>query len=708
MELSEPLMDCNFPEMLAGDLGRSAEVFKSKNLTAGAPTVSLSEAGVRRERRGSLQDRSSLPFSSQARDILSRMKSLQMVNQDCYSQVMASINVESRKSIETIASESSGGMEPPSIAGRGVSITTAATSVSGCGSTGRTSPSDKSNSPTDKISISNRSWVDLELEDNDSTVNDHLKVANNNFLLNLERCHSLGNLNPPTIPESPKYLGEPRSMSMTTRMASRRAADPFTAFSSPTKTSRRPKNQQDAQPIEGNRLMQPTEFPTRRSSLSHASLELLQLPQPRIVPRSPPSPIQLVPSNVSQRHLHPNVTPVRPPSSGRGLNRQMVREEEEEEEEEARSMLSLSDEEEEEDSLMDLTLMTPQDKIKVASPAIVSPLADIEQWVDQSSTELSHSHSSHPTKDFQGSRIPIAPEVLDTLRVSVACFPETMLLCSSLSIETIRGNSKKFRFRTPNHNTASQVSLNLQDNPAKSSKWKWLPTKKISEHSPTKLEFQSRSSIDPLGETAGTRSECPEWYAIKNIFPTGTDHLCDALYAHILAYNYITSICPRSAVVIPAARPVSKQSSHPSISTVSNISSRISELSAPRSGSNGIPTKAATLLGLQTDPSTTIAPPRETPATRPSTLRGKTSFLKGRRENAKSFVPINSRTADDHDQSLKDLRLGLAKCIARLVGTLRLASSEDFSTSSKPVDGKDIDSMFIRALCEVVRCNEER
>lgn len=699
-------MDCNFPELLAGDLDRSAEVFKAKNLTAGAPTVSLSGDAVKRTRRSSLQDSSTTPFSTQAQDILSRMKSLQMVNQECYSQVMASINIEPRKSIESTLSESSGGMEPPSIAGRGASITTAATSVSGSGSTGRVSLSDKCNSPSDKISISNRSWVDLEQEDNDVATDPsaHLKV--NNFHFNLEKCHSLGNINPPETPRSPKDFGEPRSMSMSTRQTSHRAADPFTAFSSPAKSFKASKNWHDAQHTEGNRFVQPTEIPTRRSSLSHASIELLQLPQSRIVPRSSSTPLQFIPSKVSQRRLHPDVTPTRPPSSGRALNRQVKEEDEKEYEgEEARSMLSLSDKEES-DSLMDITLITPRDKIEVATPTIVSPMADVEQWMDQSSIELLH--LPQPTKDYQGSRIPIAPEVLDTLRISVACFPETMLLCSSLSIETIRGNSKKFRFRTTKlNNTNPQVSLDSLDNIAKSSKWKWL-TKKVPEPSPTKLQLQPRDSMEPLAGSAGTRSENPEWYAIKNIFPNGTDHLCDALYAHILAYNYVTSICPRSAVIAQSARPATQQSNHPSISAVSDVSSRVSELSAPRSDSNRIPTKAATLLGLETDSSAAVVPPREAPTSRPSTIRGKTSFMKVRRENNKSFVPVTSRTADDHDQSLKDLRLGLAKCIARLVGTLRLTSSEELGTSAKPADIRDIHPLFIRALCEVVRCNEEQ
>ncbi|KAJ3472288.1 hypothetical protein NLG97_g11116 [Lecanicillium saksenae] len=41
--------------------------------------------------------------------------------------------------------------------------------------------------------------------------------------------------------------------------------------------------------------------------------------------------------------------------------------------------------------------------------------------------------------------VPLPPDVVETLRVSTACFPETILLSSSLTIDTIRSYSKKMR-----------------------------------------------------------------------------------------------------------------------------------------------------------------------------------------------------------------------------------------------------------------------
>lgn len=660
-------MDFNFPELLAGDLGRSEDVFRSKNLTAGAPAASLAGDGC--ARRYSLQDSSAGLFSPQTRDILSRMQSLQMVNQDTYSQVIAAAQMheESRKSSDTTtATESSGGMEPLSIAGRDVSVLTAATSVSS-----RSSPSDKSNSPVDKIS--NHSWVDLELED---TLN-----------LNSERFLSFRTMmNQPSTPLSLRDpSGEARSMSMGYNIKGPATTDPFSAFSSPAKSFTAATMQpRGSHTYESVRIKQPIDFPARRSSLTHNSADLLSVPYHQFAPRSPTSLTHFTSSHVPR--LSPIATSTRPSmSSDRASSHQ------DEETEEARSMLSLDDDSDDEsDMMMAMNLMTPADRDDIAAPTIVSPLADLEQWMNQSTIELPH--LLQPSKDYQGSRIPIAPEVLDTLRISVACFPETMLLCSSLSIETLRGHARKIRYRHPNIHTGSQLSLDLPDD-TKQSKWKWLNVRRQPESSPTKLRS------DHMDKAIGTSTQLgsPDWHSMKNIFPNGTDHLCDALYAHILAYNYISFLCPLSAVVTQAARPASTESSQPSES----------DLSLCRPDGNKIPPKAASLLGLQNNPPTTKA--RAAAASSKSTnLRGKKSFIKGRRENTKSFGPTASRSADDHDQSLKELRLGLAKCIARLVSTLRLTSNEEQGVSSKPVDIKDVDPLFIRALCEVVRCNEER
>lgn len=685
MEVPEPLFDCNFPEMLAGDLGLSEEVFRSKNLTAGAPAAALSGNGGRRH--NSLQDRSSgLLSSPDQRHVLVRMRSLQTVDTSSYQLEMAS-GRERRQSFESTSTDSSGGMEPPSVAGRGreVSVGTAATSVT----SGRFSASDKSNSPIDKNS--NGSWTDLQLANGAHHTSSN---QNSSDASEVGRCQSLSNIRQQSSPRSPLESprsprdtgGELRTMSLGNGKPSPSVAEPLPAFKSPSNLNSSSMQAETPSPFNSSPSTRPNGFPARRSSLTQNS-DFLRVSYSRASPHTPSSRH----SSIINSNLMPAVTPTRRPSSAGNASPYSK-------DDEARSMLSLnSDDEDEDDDTFDQSVATPKEVNQVATPTIISPLADIERWVDQSSIEFGHLPS--PTKDYQGSRLHVAPEVLDTLRISVACFPETILTCSSLSIETIRNNTKKVKFRKVDIADDSQFAPDSPDASTKPSKWKWLTTKRAPEPSPTKLQPPQRYLPPPLDEAIEQQSQKAVWQSIKNIFPKGTDHLCDALYAHILAYNYVTALCPPSTVVAQTARPASKQSSAPSISDKASL----------RSDNNKIPHKAATLLGLDNDPSTT-APPRDSSTTaRPDTRRGKTGFMQGKRENTKTFGSMANRTADEHDQSLKDLRYGLAKCIARLVGTLRLTSGEPLSQSksSRPGDIKDVDPLFIRALCEVVRCNEE-
>ncbi|MBE3050263.1 hypothetical protein IMZ48_48755, partial [Candidatus Bathyarchaeota archaeon] len=131
------------------------------------------------------------------------------------------------------------------------------------------------------------------------------------------------------------------------------------------------------------------------------------------------------------------------------------------------------------------------------------------------------------------------------------------------------------------------------------------------------------------------------------------DYLCDALYAHIVAYNYISAL-PRCA---PSSPP--KPSS--------------------RGADDGeIPRKAAALLGLREPDAASLEM-----ATPPSTSR---SGLSERRDGA-----------------LRDLLVGLSRCIGRLVVTLREGRGDVVGEGCG-----DVDLFLVRALCEVVRCSEER
>jgi hypothetical protein len=653
MEIDEPLMECNFPELLAGDLGRSEDVFLSKNLTAGAPVPLLVDDGSKR--RYSLQDSSTRYFSSHSRDILCRMKSLQTIDQK-YVLAMAENYDGPRKSSDTTTTESSGGMEPPSVATHDISVT-AATSVT----SGRFSPSDKAPSPVDKRPF--YSWMDLDLEENP----------------NFDRSYTMGYTNQAAVPIGRRGgLGNLRSMSMDSKLPHVAGPNPFSAFSSPTKSSAAAMESPRSLTFP-KRLAQPINIPKRRSSLGQTDQPTLSYD--RNAPYSAPLPGHYSPG------VDVNVTPTTPPPpSPKGLMPPN--------DEKALSMLSL-----ESDSDMELPPLMAR---KPTASRVVSPLLGVEQWLE-SNIDIGFSNYPQPGPDSTTSRIPIPPEVLETLRITVACFPETMLLCSSLSIETIRSHSKQVRYRASNPYGDSQVSLSITDGSPRSSKWKWLTTKRSPGSRPTKPQSRQGACLEPPTLTTGSRAGTSDWSTLKNLFPAGSDYLCDALYAHLLAYNYITRLCPRSAIV----------NSNPRRSSISSIDYPASpSAKSNASDSNKIPRKAASILGLQNNIST-IPPPPEAPksGSRTSTLRNKASFIMGRRaESVGCFNHAANRPVDDYEKSLGDLRLGLAKCVARLVATLRQTGNNGAQerASTGPVEVNDVDPLFVRALCEIVQCCEER
>ncbi|RYP77717.1 hypothetical protein DL769_003337 [Monosporascus sp. CRB-8-3] len=349
-----------------------------------------------------------------------------------------------------------------------------------------------------------------------------------------------------------------------------------------------------------------------------------------------------------------------------------------------------------------------------ASRAIV-PLDNIETWLESMLdmfTQYSHTAAEGPA-----SRLPLPSHVIDTLRISVSCFPETMLSCSSLSIETIRSHSR--RLKTPRLTSDTNAPTQNYDQ-AKIPKWRRTCKKLTRSGVPSSSLSESPVAV---GQDDSPEGAAPDWTVVKNVFPAGTDFLCDALYAHLLAYNYITSLCPRASLTSTSRRPQTPKSPAPQ---------------QRNSGGSMIPHKAASFFGL---PSPTEHPSPVPPAH--SALRQKKSFMRLGRGNGSdgdsgdnqhattkvtwldsdsSMAPtstwatlprtaaVDSRCGGDQAlRDLQDLRIGLAKCVARLVATLRLASCGRVGDGPLPPDQQvRIDPLFMRALCELVRCNEER
>jgi hypothetical protein len=233
----------------------------------------------------------------------------------------------------------------------------------------------------------------------------------------------------------------------------------------------------------------------------------------------------------------------------------------------------------------------------------------------------------------------------------------------------------------------------------------------------------------------------PVWAPIKNIFPSASDYQCDALYAHLLAYNYISSLC--SATTLPQTPVIPPKSSHqqgPGDDSARNLK---------------VPQKAATLLGMD-DPMSAAAAyqhrhhrqfqspyfgglspngrglsglSRRTGSAEGSSHALQDSvFLPPRSSSRSAGVGNSPEGSGSGSAAMREIQAGLGRCVGLLVKTMTaagprspcgskktFAGGDDESTPSLPVGdassdgevGEGIEPVLMRALCEVVRCAEE-
>ena len=268
------------------------------------------------------------------------------------------------------------------------------------------------------------------------------------------------------------------------------------------------------------------------------------------------------------------------------------------------------------------------------SPPRPSMPSNIQTWID-----TSRDIATKPDDQLPG--IPLPPDVVDNIRISISCFPDTMLLTSSLSVETIRSYSRKVK------TCPADFKRDLSPPPPQHASPKKWGFSRILSSRRSNTSSGDRGSRDSTEEVPAS-----PWTPLRAVFASGSEYLCDALYAHIVAYNYISAL-QRCAPTSPA------KSNH-------------------RTADDGeVPRKAAALLGLHGEALSSEA--KALPASR-------------------HCSPVEKR-----DNALRDLLVGLSKCIGRLVITLRDGSAEVVGE-----ENGDVDLFLVRALCEVVRSSEER
>ncbi|KIE00744.1 hypothetical protein MAJ_03519, partial [Metarhizium majus ARSEF 297] len=319
----------------------------------------------------------------------------------------------------------------------------------------------------------------------------------------------------------------------------------------------------------------------------------------------------------------------------------------------------------------------------VRPPTPPQPLRSVQSWLNSSLQP--YPWASHG--DEAARAVPLPPDAIETLRVSVACFPETMLLTSSLTVETIRSYAKKMRHPVTE---ALSIAGDTSIQPPRKSLWrKVIDYKKGPQSSdwkttPMYSNSRQRSSTD---STWSEELDVPKpWTPIKNVFGHCSDYICDAIYAHIVSYNYVSALVARS----PA--PVAGNGRTSSISTRDHQQQQQQQ--------DDIPKKAASLLGLTASASAEAAASMGRFPRRVSSPLGEW--------NKEGIMTSRNTTPSSQDNALRVIQSGLLQCIARLVATAKLMAESD-TGEERMVDmgAEDADMLFMRSLCEIVRMAEE-
>ncbi|GKT42600.1 uncharacterized protein ColSpa_02781 [Colletotrichum spaethianum] len=714
-EAAEPTMDCNLPELLAQDLEFSSLIFAAKNMTAGAPSPAL--ASDEDDWHGTAEPPTVLGASCHPNSV-PQFQPLGAIDEK------SSASGASEHDISDEASSSSG--DSFSMAGNDVdgeddaaesphirqqSVLTADTTISASSQPATTASSQKRVvSFGGEVEGSFESWMDFEPDAPADHPELGKSLAQSPVTTPMKPVRPLSRLGDRSINEASPQRAKSANAAATTR----RLSNPFEGYTRPASRARSlhldptttaAGKEQTRHSNLSLHSFSPVEIavPTRCSSLKHR-VSFTDDARKAIAPRAR-----------SRSHASSGGVPehiVAP-----GTDRSSIISDLKEELEPWFRYLDAEDEcPTRRQGLAPPLLVTPRSGSRPGASRVVTPTPRPRSQAQTRSRPTSSVSTSYtwledpidippPPSDDQSRRIPLPPNVMESIRVSVTCFPETMLSCSSLSIETIRSYSRKVR-------QPPLEALRPDTPPTSPKRWRWLSSRRTSNlgngggsasvntsgnggGSISNRRCCSRSSsnldLPSTMSPSTTTLTPPQWTRIRSVFPHGSDYLCDALYAHIIAYNYLAPMVqnlPHGAT----ARPPTPGS--------------------PASTEDPIPKKAASLLGLQANMDATPPPPRP--------LRKRSSMFLGLRASSRQSTfptpplpplptPLASTTPatavpSTSEVPLRELQNGLHRCIARLVTTLRVDGNEG------PIAGEsvnEVDPLVLRSLCEIVKCCEE-
>ncbi|KAG5994905.1 hypothetical protein E4U52_000597 [Claviceps spartinae] len=327
-----------------------------------------------------------------------------------------------------------------------------------------------------------------------------------------------------------------------------------------------------------------------------------------------------------------------------------------------------------------MKMRTPKENpIFVRPPSPPQQLHSVQSWLNSSLQPFPwSSHGEDNTK-----LVPLPPDAVENLRISVALFPETMLLTSSLTVETIRSFSKKVR-RPSLESSSIVLGEGLPPESPRRSLWrKVIPHRRGSQFSDSRTLSAPPSPRHP-GSSAPTSPASTDtlkpWMPLKNVFGCCSDYVCDALYAHIVAYNYVSAFLSKPPVPLSA----------------SGHSGTLNLRESP--SHDDIPAKAAYLLGLSASGDGAATMGR---------FPHRLGSLPGDRI-MEGMLTHRDTVLIAQDNTLRAIQSGLLRCVSRLLNTAKhMAENDTTEDGVIEMESGDADMLFLKSLCEIVRMAED-
>lgn len=647
--------DC-FPEMLARDLELRTEVFMAQKMTAGAPASAITAEYMFRQKAAralASRPRASSPYYTAS----ARIRSLGAIEERDASMLITEDPVVMTDAVSeagsSAGSDVSGGMPPPSFRYRNQSIATAATSLDS--STWKPSPP---SSPEPTSAVMESSWINCDSEDEEEL--EHLQSRQVGDQFRDTESHFTPRL--PNMLQEKRPIGrqslplKPTGTDITRPHFHHKKSHSVSGGSPigiPRRSLSHSFRQETASPVAlQHRFRTPEVLISNRPSMRTQSPAFQQhdVYEDDVMDSAAEAYDQMQstayrPGPVKRLSIQTDVAP-----EGAELGERYLA-----------KLEALP--------TTDHGILPLSHKNLHAQPSLSpSHAPSVQSWLDSS---VQGCPVSANNSDDMARIVPLPPDVIETLRVSTACFPETMLLSSSLTVETIRSYAKKVR-----QPVLKPLDITPPTSPTyveKRSLWR-----KVVSH--RRAESASISSRPTLTSASMLSVEAIKpWASLKNVFNHCSDYICDAMYAHIVAYNYIS--------LLAAKLPQSDASSI----------RRTGSLLRKDSQQEDIPKKAASLLGLGGG-----ADPLQNKVGR-LTKKISSQMTPWMKEDFSMISNVNP----NQEGSIRNIQADLFKCIAQLVATAKLAGTSKTTDAIVEVAAENADTFLIRSLCEIVRMAED-